>query len=329
MIKISIHEPMAMSAVSFYRSIGTFSYLRKLNNNIRIDIPSSISWNSLIDTDILYMERPANDSDLKAMELAKRFNVKIWVDYDDLLLDIPEYNPAHEHYKQEHIIKNIKKALSEADIVTTSTEYLKEYYSKYNKNIHVIENSHNDYRFPFEKVDALYNSINWRGSPTHRRDIMSVAQYIFDISDRFPKWAWTFIGNDTWYITEHIKNCWSVKEIDIIAYFKLLKDLNSAIQISPLLFNEFNTAKSNIGWIEATYAGSVTIAPQLPEFLKPGCITYENKDGSFKYIIEKAIKSKEFRKKNYLESYEYIHDNLLLSNVNKKRLEIVETLYKS
>lgn len=55
-------------------------------------------------------------------------------------------------------------------------------------------------------------------------------------------------------------------------------------------------------------------------------MNYTEKQDSFGYYLEKCIKSKTFREENYLKSYEYIKENLLLSKINLKRLEIIERL---
>lgn len=326
MIKISIHEPMPHSAVSYYRSIGTLSYLHKLNPEIQIDIPKAISWSVLAGADILYLERPQQDNDLKALKLAKDFNAKIWVDFDDLLHEVPEYNPSYSFYKKTHALKNVEKAMEMADIITVSTQALHDYYYEMNNNIHVIENAHNDYQYKFNKIEKTTDTINWRGSTTHRQDLLSVAENIFDIANRYEKWGWTLIGNDIWYIKDKIKNHFNLGECDIVDFNKFILEVNAAIQIVPLLFSDFNRAKSNIGWLEGTYTGSVTVAPDLPEFNKPGCINYMQKIDSFGYYLEKAIKSKSYRQENYLKSYEYIKENLLLSKINLKRLEIIERI---
>jgi hypothetical protein len=331
MLEIAIHESAPLSAVSYYRSIGTLSFLPVINSNIKINIPPRISWNSLINTDIFYIERPESDGDLEALELAKDFNIKTWVDIDDLLHEVPKYNPCYENYFDKSSIKtrmlrNFEKALKIADIVTTSTPAIKEYYSEYNSNIHVIENAHNDYRYTFEKVEDQFDSINWRGSQTHRQDLLSVADDMFRIANIYEKWTWVFIGNDIWFITDRIKRHFNIKECCTVVYNKFIKDAKAAIQIVPLLHSKFNEAKSNIGFIEGVYAGSCVVVPNLPEFDKPGAIKYTEGNGSFGYNLEKAIKSKTFRQKNYLESYDYVKENLMLSKINKKRIEIIERL---
>jgi len=330
-MKISIHEPIPASAVSYYRSIGTFSYLSKINKNIQIEVPNQISWHSLIGTDIFYMERPQQDSDLQALKLAKDFNIPIWVDYDDLLHEIPSYNPSYDFYKKSHVLNNIEECMKLADVITVSTQKLKDYYSKFNKNIHVIENAFNDYQYKLEyKTQNNYKDvlISWRGSATHRNDLLSIADGLFKIDEKFIKEISScFTGNDIWYITDKLKNkYYSLKEVDIIDFNKFIKNINSSIQLVPLVNNDFNIGKSNIGYIEATYMGAVTIAPDLPEFLVPGCINYNEKNNNFSYFLEKAIKSKKYRQDNYDKAHDYVSSNLFLSKINKKRLNIIEKL---
>lgn len=319
---------MPNSAVSFYRSIGPMSYLPKLDKNIELRLPSKISWSTIAGADIFYIERPQENNDLAAIKLAKDFNAKIWLDFDDLLHEVPKYNPSYKFYNDKRTQDNIEEAMLLADVITVSTNEIKDYYYEMNNNIHVIENSHNDYIYPFNKITDTKETINWRGSDTHRQDLLSVAENIWSVSERNPAWGWTFIGKDPWYITEKIKNYFQFDECDIVTYNKFILDLRSAIQIVPLIQNNFNKGKSNIGWLEGTYCGSATIAPSLPEFDKPGVINYMDKEDSFGYYLEKAIKSKSFRQQKYIESYEYIKENLLLSTINKKRLEIVEMLYE-
>ena len=108
MLKITIHEPAPLSAVSYYRSVGTFSYLYKINNKIQIDLPTQISWKVLANSDIFYIERPHQKNDIDALELARDFNVKTWIDFDDLFHCVPEYNPCYRDFfrKDSNILKN-------------------------------------------------------------------------------------------------------------------------------------------------------------------------------------------------------------------------------
>jgi hypothetical protein len=106
----------------------------------------------------------------------------------------------------------------------------------------------------------------------------------------------------------------------IIDYFKFFNELNPNIFIYTLKDTQFNRAKSNISWIEATYAGAAVIAPSfLPEFANmPGVIAYnELMDSVFENVKDYY---KGLAITNDL-SWKYIKENLLLSQVNNKRYQ--------
>lgn len=325
MIRIAICDTAPDGACSYYRSIGPLSKLRKINPNIHVEYLNSVSWPVLMGFDILYLERPVEENYVQSIEMAKEFGLKTWIDFDDCLHEIPKDNPSYDYFGRKR--PSMEKVLQVADVVTVSTPFLKGYYQKFNENIHIVENAFNDYHYSFDKVEKTQDIINWRGSTTHRQDLLSCVRAMHSLSAIHPEWAWCFIGNDIWYVTDKIQNCFNLPETDIVTYHKFIKELRPAIQIVPLLNTPFTSSKSNIAWIEGTWSGAATIAPNLPEFNRPGVIQYTAEDNDhFGYYLEKAMKSASFRKENYEKSYEYIKENLMLSHVNKKRIEILENL---
>lgn len=325
MIKILLVTMNKLNAVDFYRTFGALAYLYKLTDKVQIDRVDNITWDVIIGYDILFMCRPIRTVERGIIKAAKEMNIKTWVDYDDLLHDLPEYNPAFNYYNDKDIRNNITDVINIADFVTVSTQKLKDYYGHLNKNIMVVENAHNDYLYPLKRIDNKNQIVNWRGSFTHRGDLYTIRDQLINIAGNNKDWVFSFIGTDLWYMTEYIENHIFYEGCDINIYFEIIKKTKPSINIFPLVKNPFNEAKSNISWLEGVYSGSVMIAPDLPEFNKPGVITY-NSPEKFSYYLEKALKSQSFRKENYNKSFDYITENLLLSNVNKKRLEVIECL---
>jgi len=277
------------------------------------------------DCDILFIERPVSQDYVIAAQAAKDFNVKLWIDFDDDLFSVPSWNPAHSFFSSKETKESIKKCLKIADIVTVATPKIKEVYENYTDNIIVVENAFNDYNFDFKNIKTNSNKIYWRGSQTHRKDIIDHSQSIVKASLENKDWEWNFIGNNLWFITEYIKNCKEYQEMELIKYFKLIKQLGPQIYIVPLRFCNFNLSKSNCGWLEATYAGATTIAPDIQEFRRPGIVNYKDTDDFYVKLCEMMNDKKEL-KRLHLESFEYIKDNLLLSKINNKRLSIIESI---
>jgi hypothetical protein len=328
MIKIKICDVAPRGACSYYRSIGPLSKIHKINPEIHVEYIESVSWSAMADADILFLARPVENNYIEAIEFAQSFGVKTWIDFDDALTLLPKDNPGHDYFRSDAVIKNIEKAIRNTDLLTVSTNNLKNLYSKLNTNIVVIENAFNDYNYNFEKRSNGTKYISWRGSNTHRDDLLSCKDDFISVSSQFPEWQWVFLGGDQremWYILNGLNNYQSIGDLEIVKYNRFIHNLQPSIHVCPLLDTEFTRSKSNIAWIEATWAGAATIGPSIPEFVKPGCVNYTN---NFQYVLEKLIKSKSFRKENYEKSFEYIRDNLLLSKMNEKRISVIEELMK-
>ena len=92
--------------------------------------------------------------------------------------------------------------------------------------------------------------------------------------------------------------------------------------ITPLCDTPFNRAKSNISWIESTVAGAVCVAPDFPEWNRPGIINY-GPTRPFKDAVLEALEVANHGFENK-KSEEFIRENLMLSTVNQKRILIAE-----
>jgi hypothetical protein len=335
MIKIGVVENNPVSACSYYRSLGPLNKLRYLDKNIEIIVFDKVAWFNLVKIDVLFISRPDQEVHLKMIDMAKNLNIPVWIDWDDNIFHVPDYNPAYKHYQNKSLRENNVKNFLLSDILTVSTKELKNFYEQIaidnneKKNVFVVENAHNDYNFPLEEINGQTDSVFWRGSQTHRNDILTIKDSIHYLSKKYIDTTWVFIGDDLWYITDKIDNFFNIKEpIDIPSYYKFLIENKSKIAICPLMINEFNRSKSNISWMEGIFSGSTVLAPKgLPEFDKPGVVLYDpEKSDSFSYLFDKLSKSNSFRIQKYKESFDYIQENLLLSKINKKRLEVINAI---
>ena len=112
---------------------------------------------------------------------------------------------------------------------------------------------------------------------------------------------------------------------DVFSYMEQLHGLAPAIHIVPLCDIPFNRAKSNNAWLEATSTGAIVVAPDLPEWRRPGVLLY--KQGGFYEIVRTAMAMTEKQRLNEVaKSRKYILENLTLSIVNKQRREILNNL---
>jgi hypothetical protein len=242
---------------------------------------------------------------------------------------LPEWNSNCDIFNNEAVQKNMITCIESADIITVTTDKLKQELLKYNKNIEVIPNAHNDYNFPLEFKPSENKTILWRGSDTHRGDLLYTTKNMIQISKDNEDIPWHFIGKKVayWFVTDYIKNKKLTPELNIIPYYTRIKAINPGIWIVPLFPILFNECKSNCAWIEATYAGAVCLAPDTDEWHRPGIINYVDPE-DFKNKLQLLIDNPDKRLKNYTASYEYVKKNLVLSHVNKQREKIIQTLCK-
>jgi len=327
-MRIVVATEAPQGACSFYRSLGVLPYLNRIKAGITIESIAQIDWYIVSGADIIFLERPSTREYLAAAQTAKDLNIKLWCDFDDDFFNLPQDNPSYPHYFKQETQTYIKKILKMSDVVTVATNQLKTKYSQFTEKekITVIPNAFNDYIYTLPDFPSVNRIINWRGSNTHRNDLRTIGDAFERIVKKYPDWLLSFMGYNPWFITEGITD--KVKYTDplpISVYNKFIKNMGPAIQIHPLVKNEFNLSKSNVAWIEGTYSGSVFVGPNMPEFNKPGIEQYDNPDEFVEKIIMFMSDSKK-RDQNYKLSLEYIKDNLLLSEVNKKRMEIIDRI---
>jgi hypothetical protein len=324
-MKIKINSPLNHGACAYYRSIGVISKLKKLDPEISWATVDIRDWHNFIDTDTVMLERPMGMHWDVALKLIKDFGVKLWVDYDDDLINIPPYHEQTKLYHSPENINSHKLICGAADVVTVSTEKLKDIYGLFNNNVHVVPNAFNDYNFKLNAEPSKNKKIFWRGGPSQHEDMLTVIDEILKLSDLYPEWEWYFLGESSKYLTRGIKNAFYKKTLPLIEYFTMLKETNPAIVIKPLQDNDFNQAKSNITWIEATYCGAVTVAPSFKAWAAPGIINYSDPE-NFKDVMNTLMSDEILRHDHFTMSSEFINNNLMLSKVNRDRLNIAKEL---
>jgi hypothetical protein len=324
-MNILTYAPAIGDGTSFYRLAGVIPYLEIEHGDINIkDISNNkyLDWYDFIGQDILIFQRPCTELHFAAIKMARNMGLKIVIDYDDDLFNIPQDNPVHISF--EALKETMKSICTIADLIWTSTEAIKDTVSKWNSKVTVIPNAHNDYLLPVSKKKEFNldtKKVAYRGGVTHEVDVYSKVEEWSSIINNNKDYDFYFLGARFMYLESLCGDNYNVMVgMHIIDYFKFFSELNPNIFIYTLKDTQFNKAKSNISWIEATYAGASVIAPSfLPEFERmPGVITY-NKHMSNVFNNVKDV-PKQLSITNNI-SWKYIKENLLLSQVNNKRYQ--------
>lgn len=278
---------------------------------------------------MVFFQRPGGRGYPEAMMQLKAYGCKIWVDHDDDLFHIPTDNKTYMSIAAEDYQKSVVRCLKTADVVTVSTDALKEAVklTTFDTPIVTIPNAI-DFRWWDPVITKRWpkrKQVNWRGLDSHHRDLELIARPMHDLYVEHTDWTFGFFGWNPYFITDHMEqNRFSLYKTPIFAYHQELTASGGCVGVVPLRDSDFNRAKSNIAWMELSLSGHGVVASPLHEFIAPGIQNFHS-DQEF---IEKVEYMMEHYEKHVKDSVAWIESMYNLKNWNKKRVGILETLVK-
>lgn len=333
--KLGCFIPVLNDATSFYRAVNPLSELASRYPGIMWN--NQGQWTDAVARahDAVFLQRPFLNEQRGAMQLCLESGIKVWIDYDDLVTEVPTSNPTYFTYMTKENQDNIEWCIKNASVVTVSTNMLATKYSKWNKNIKVIPNAM-DMRLQSVKERGTPKPRNkivaWRGTPTHHKDILRFARAIMLVSrdeiGEGREWMWHFLGDTAWIVTDsmpHTRTFFS-RMMGPLEYHRHIQALQPSLFQVPLDDIHFNRCKSNIAWMEASFAGAAALCPAWDEWKVPGAVNYETEEqfadalyAVFKGEIDVVARAK--------ESWDFIQSELTLEKVNEARVEIICELF--
>lgn len=341
-MKIAAFIPTPDDFTSYCRAVGPLNRLRKdFPNEFEITYfgHRATEWWHVQQADICFVQRPHNQAHLELCKLIKLSNQKLWIDYDDDLLNVPIANPTYEILSQPTAQSYIKNAIHLADLVTVSTPKLWEMYGPYlKKSAHIVTvpNGYDSTLFEYHKQHLIErNKIVWmRGSPTHDEDVECFADEIAEAMNSNPEWKFLCYGFMPWRITTQLKpESWGQRRFSMMQYFYDSWKIKPSVMVIPLKNNSFNQAKSNAAAIEGAMTGSLVVAPiYLKEFHDlPSAVFYDEKAGSMKAALKIAMSISDTLEgsSRVNELREYVQECLELGEMNSIRRSYLHSLVKN
>lgn len=289
MIKILAVSPMSKDANSFFRCMGPLSYLEKYAGNgekFQIKLSqdeignpqphgmSGLAWDAIGRFDLVYMHRPCRPDDLTILRVARNMNVPVIVDYDDWLFDVPPWNPVAHMYQTAGVQNIVATMMACADVITVSTSALYDKVRPVNKNTIIVPNCYRSdlYSYRAASPPPANPVYAWRGTNTHEGDVLSVLEGWRKLSSKT-----LFFGGPPWSLLSQMptNSYQPMGGHDPFLYMKMLYKSAPKVVLVPLIDCLFNRVKSNIAYHEALHAGALCVAPDLPEWKRPGVISYQ------------------------------------------------------
>ena len=278
----------------------------------------NLNFQLLDSFDTIFILRPQGEVAINLIKTAKRWHKKVIIDWDDSPLSLNQFNPLYSQYETEKT--TTIQCLILADEIWVSTAAIKTAFRLYNKNIHVIPNAHDDFVFPVrDKRCFTYNKIaSYRGGESHYGDMyeLGTPEKIIAMVNGNQDWKFAFYGQRFHYLEKRCGDNYISYSggWPMVEFQKIIQEQNACIAFYPLATDAFNKSKSNIFFIENTYAGSAVFGnKELPEYSKD-CIGDLSE-------LEACIHDAGCLKTLNDLSWEYIQENLLLSKVNRLRIE--------
>ncbi len=225
--------------------------------------------------DVLLLHNHIGGNRLQALrEYREQLDVRIVLSFDDLLNDLPEYNPFARS-NPDDISKQLQEAFSLVHRVLVSTPQLAQQWRDWHGDIRVVENRLS--RVHWDQCHGAAKGhkplrIGWAGAQQHRDDLAWLKPLIEHTRARF---QWVFFGDrphnvpDEW-IEFH-------RHTPLSTYHTALQSLALDVAIAPLVDNPFNRAKSRLKLIECGALGIPVIASAIAPYLDTPAWTLPNR----------------------------------------------------
>ena len=315
------------TSCSFYRAGGVSKSLRKVSGyDIQVQGWREVGkgWQSIQDYDIIMIHGAYTKDILVYAEHVKSCGVPLWLDYDDDYLSVPPENRAWPVFSNPAVRKQIEAFYKIADVISVTNEHLKSTMSEYNDNIWVIPNAFNDSIFDVNrKLPERQKMVFWRGSDTHIFDLTQQAVSINKITQDNLDWNFTYMGYNPWFLAKE-KNITFIPALDTIDFFHSAFDLAPTIMQIPLFDSSFNRSKADIAFIEGAYWGAVCIVPKFWGDI-PGTLSYSDLN-TYEKQLTKSIDGTLDLEIMREQAWQHVKDNLLLSDINKLRYNLMKEL---
>jgi len=272
---------------------------------------------------------------------AQKHGKKVVIDIDDNYLDVPESNLLYDKMKKGKYDRAIMSTiLSFADVITASTEPLKDKLQDHFKRVHgldktivVLPNCKDKKDWDYEPIAKDPNKviIGYTGSNSHKDDLQMIMPTVAKLMNKYPHVHFEVIGSvpkpeikeyfgragftDDSLNRLHMKPATST----FVEYPKYLSEQPWDIGIAPLVDTPFTRSKSHIKWLEYSMYKIPTIASRVYPYFMDIDNVQTIDDGETGVLctpdewekkLEKLITDKEYRERIGANAYKYVTEEM-------------------
>lgn len=330
--KILFVPAQGLLASSFYRAMLPADMMNEAglavaNFTERLDLAKALRY------DILWIQLASAPMLYGIAETAKKEGLKIVYDVDDRFDAVPGDNPAAAVYVEQKV-EAVWKIIELADLVTVTTDYLKNYVeTRAPGKVRVLRNM---IPASIAQRRALpprdFTRILWAGSPTHKRDLAVVAPALRDmLAERRGRVRFTLFGEQLPRELQDVEAFVDLRPfVPFVDYMDALAGAGAHFAIAPLADDGFNAAKSAVKAVEYAacgYACLMSPVGEYPELVKDGFSGILVKDEDWRAALEAAVVSPVVMEKRGEESREWVYKNrCIVRSKGKEWAEVAREL---
>ena len=256
--------PAISKASAFYRCILPALSLSSGSRVVAHVSPMRIGREAL-DYDIIVVQIDNSPKTYGFAQTLQRMGKKIVYEIDDAFDALEPWHAVYDIYSSPEGRDRVYQMMRLADLVTVTTNNLKERYAQYARRIEVLPNyiSVADWpkAEPREPDDEF--RILWAGSPSHVGDLAVVGDALSEFCRREPRATLTFFGQEPRGISVARERVRVIPWCDYEEYPNALADIQADVAIAPLADIPFNESKSNVKLLEYGATGYPTIASNV------------------------------------------------------------------
>jgi len=310
-----INYPSDKNGCGYYRSIMPFSYLMSKDN---FDSPFLYGFNF----DVNFIQRAkwirfqrqvteaqkAIFAEYRNIIKKHNFKTKLTYDIDDLVHEIEECNiPAYQYYTETRK-KNLIDLFNLSDLVTFSTQFLKDYYEERHgiKHSKVVPNFLPKWLWNGCGQRDKYNKgkngklrILWTGSASHIGKGGDMEFLLPLINKTIDEFEWVFLGTCPPSLLGKVQFYdWE----EFYTYPRHLDSVDADVGIVPVKDHIFNLAKSDLKFLEYSAVGLPSVCSSIgegmgPYDLVPNATVVKNNIDDWYQALKALEKDQDLRKK--------------------------------
>ncbi len=289
------------------------------------------------DADIVVFHRPEDARKLELARLLKSQGKKIVMDNDDTYKDTGAVK-LNTYFNKERVARGlgdvnkiVDQFIIEADLITTTTEFLADEYRKLNKDVIVLPNCVDPFYFdePLRnETDVVRIGITGSLGMSHDLDLLDPIIKHYEHDPRVKIVFFSLPANRdsnpiSYKAYEHEYNFLDSVDVewhplvDADLYYDKINSLKLDIMIIPRADNAFNRAKSNLKFLESSMFEIPCVAQSFPDGKSPYEVNPKDAEhmvlattpDDFIEKIESLIVDKEKRREIGRKAKEYVIEN--------------------